>query len=167
MGCRSSALALRTVLEAPGFVSGLNDLTVMREPVEQCGCHFCVAKHARPFAEGEIGGDNDGGALIELADQMEQQLTACLRERQIAKLIENDKVETTKVIGGPALFAVACFRFQTVDQVNDIVETASCSISDKRTSNGDGQMGFAGTRANDKNRIALVRHKRAVSQFPQ
>jgi hypothetical protein len=31
-----------------------------------------------PFAEGQIGGDEDGSALVELADEVEQELTAGL-----------------------------------------------------------------------------------------
>src|SRR5580704_10663508 len=39
------------VFEAPGLVAGLDDLAVMREAIEQRGCHLGVAEHARPFAE--------------------------------------------------------------------------------------------------------------------
>lgn len=45
-----------------------------------------------PFAKGEIDHHDDGGAFVELADQMEQQLTAGLDEGQIAELIEHDEV---------------------------------------------------------------------------
>ena len=75
----SSALALRAGLEAPGFVAGLDDLAVVGEPVEQCGCHLGVAEDGWPFAEGEIGGDDDRGALIEAADQVEEELAAITR----------------------------------------------------------------------------------------
>ena len=40
-------------------VAGLDDLAVMGEPVEECRGHLGVAEDARPFAEGEIGGDDD------------------------------------------------------------------------------------------------------------
>ena len=51
-------------LEAPGVVAGLDDIAVMCEAVEQ-GCrHLGVAEHAGPFAEGEVRGDDDGGALV-------------------------------------------------------------------------------------------------------
>jgi hypothetical protein len=43
-----------------------------------------IAEHARPFAKGEIGRDDHRGPLIEAADQMEQELSASLGERQIA-----------------------------------------------------------------------------------
>lgn len=46
---------------------------------------------------------------------MEEELTSGLRERQIAKLIEDDEVEAREVIGYSTLLAVACFRFQAID----------------------------------------------------
>jgi len=55
------------MLEAPAFVAGLHDVAMMRE-----------AKDARPFAEGEIVRDDDRGALIDTADQVEQKLSASL-----------------------------------------------------------------------------------------
>ena len=33
----------------------------MGEPIEQCGRHFGIAEHACPFAEAEVGGDDDAG----------------------------------------------------------------------------------------------------------
>ena len=48
----------------------------MREPVEQgCG-HLGIAEHVCPFAEAEVGGDDDAGALVEFAQQVEQQCAA-------------------------------------------------------------------------------------------
>ena len=73
--------------ETIGLVAGFHDVAVMREPVEQgCG-HLRVAEHAGPFGEGQVGGDDHTGALVELREQMEQQRPRRLRERQIAKLV--------------------------------------------------------------------------------
>jgi hypothetical protein len=62
------------------------------QPVEQRGGHLGVAKHAWPFAEGEIGGDDNGSSLVEPADEMEQELPAGLGKGQISELVENDEV---------------------------------------------------------------------------
>ena len=43
----------------------------MGETIEKCGGHFRVAKDAGPFAEAQVGGDDDAGALIELAQEVE------------------------------------------------------------------------------------------------
>lgn len=76
----SLALALRAVLEAPGFVSGLDNLTMVRQAVEKCRRHLGIAEHRWPFTEGQVCGDDDRGALVESADQVEQELTSGLSE---------------------------------------------------------------------------------------
>ena len=97
---RSSA-----VLEAPALVAGLDDVAAVGEAVEQRGRHFGIDEDARPFAESEIGGDDDRGPLVETADQVEEQLAASLREGQIAEFVEDDEVETREIVGEPTLAA--------------------------------------------------------------
>ena len=63
-GCGDGASAgglviVATALEAPAFVSGFDDVTVVSEAIEQCGGHLGVGKYAWPFTEGEIGGEDD------------------------------------------------------------------------------------------------------------
>ena len=91
------------VLEAPAFVAGLDDVAVMGEAIEQRGRHLRIAEDARPFAEGEIGGDDDRRSLIEPADEMEQQLPAGLGEGEIAEFVEDDEVEAGEIIGEAVL----------------------------------------------------------------
>lgn len=61
---------------------------MMGEPVEQSRRHLGVTEDAGPFAEVEIGCDDDRGAFVEAADQMEQELPAGLGEGEIAKFIQ-------------------------------------------------------------------------------
>ena len=69
-----------SVLEAPALVAGLDDVAVVGEPVEESGGHLGIAEDRWPFAEGQVGGDDDGCAFIKLADQMEQELPASLSD---------------------------------------------------------------------------------------
>jgi hypothetical protein len=71
----------------------------MGETIEQRGRHLRIAEYARPFAEGKVGGDDDRGALIEPADQREQQLPAGPSERQTAQFVENEEVEAGEIVG--------------------------------------------------------------------
>ena len=57
---------LGAVLEAPALVAGLDDFAVVGQPVEERGGHLGVAEDARPLAEGQVGGDDDGSALYPL-----------------------------------------------------------------------------------------------------
>jgi hypothetical protein len=72
-GCGGGASAgcgviVSSAFEAPAVVAGLDDIAVVGQAVEQCGSHLCVSEYARSFAEGEIRGDDDRGALVEPAD---------------------------------------------------------------------------------------------------
>lgn len=52
----------------------------------------------------KVGRDDDAGAFIQVADQVEQQLPARARKRQISKLIEHYQVEPRELSRqGPAL----------------------------------------------------------------
>src|SRR6516225_4298857 len=155
----------RPYLEAPALVSGLDNFAVMGQPVEQRGRHLGVAEHAWPFAEGQVGGDDDGSALVEPADQMKEQLSTGLGEWEIAELIEHDKVETGQVIGEPPLPAGAGFALQSVDEVDDGVKAASGAAANAGPRDGYGQMRLAGAGAADQDSVALLGKKGAIGQL--
>jgi hypothetical protein len=46
----------RAVLESEAVVSGLEDVAVVGQAVELCGCHLGIAEHTGLFAEAEVGG---------------------------------------------------------------------------------------------------------------
>ena len=121
-GPQVDRLPLGPILEAPGVVSGLDDLAVVRQTIEERGGHLGVAEDGRPFAEGQVGGDDDRGALVEPADEVEQQLASGLGEGQVAELVEDDEVAPGQLIGEPALAAGAGFGLEPVDQVDDVEE---------------------------------------------
>ena len=62
-----------TVFEPPAGVAGLDDVAVMGDAIEERGGHLGIAEHGRPLAERQVGGDDYRGALVKLADEMEQQ----------------------------------------------------------------------------------------------
>jgi len=71
---------------------------MMGQAVEQRSGHFRVSEDRRPFAEVEVGRHDDRGAFVEAADEMEQQLTARLREGEIAEFIEDQEVEAAQLL---------------------------------------------------------------------
>lgn len=79
------------VLEAVAVVVGLDDVAVVREPIEQRGGHLGIAEDARPLRETQVGGDHDAGSLVGAAEQMEQQRAAGLRERQVTEFVEKNR----------------------------------------------------------------------------
>ena len=97
---------------------------MMREAVEQRGGHLGITENGRPFAEGEIGRDDDRGAFVETADQVEQELSAGLREGEIAKLVEDDEVEAREIVSEPPLTARSPLGFEPVDEIDGVEEAA-------------------------------------------
>jgi hypothetical protein len=62
---------------------------VVGEAVEERRCHLGVAEDCGPFAEGEVGGDDDRRLFVEPADPVEEELAADLGEGQVAELIQD------------------------------------------------------------------------------
>jgi len=52
------------VFEAPGFAAGVDDVGAVGEPVDDGLGEPDVGEDFRPFAEGEVGGDDQTAALV-------------------------------------------------------------------------------------------------------
>src|ERR1700745_2716038 len=102
----------------------------MSQPLEQRRGHLGVAEDGRPFAEGEVGGDDDRGTLVEPADEVEQELTAGLSERQNAECIENDEVHTGQVVGEAALATSTGLGLEAIDEIDHVVEPTAGATAD-------------------------------------
>ena len=136
----------------------------MREAIEERGRHFGIAEHARPFAEGEVCRHDDGRALVQAADQMEQKLAASLGEGQITEFVENDEVRAGKIIGEPALASSSGLGFEAIDEIDCREKAAARTGADAGTGDGDRQMGFAGSRAADEHDVALLNDEAAAGE---
>src|SRR6202040_100374 len=153
------------VFEAPALVAGFDDFAMMGQAVEERRRHLGVAKYTGPIAKGQIGGDDDRGALVEPADQMKEQLAAGLSEGQIAELVENNEVHAGEIFGEPPLPTGAGFALQPIDEVDHGVEAAPGAAADAGPRNSYRQMRLAGAGSADQHRIALFGEKGAARQI--
>src|SRR5699024_11225541 len=88
-----SARAAGSALGEPiGLAVHLEDVDVMGEPIEERAGQALLAEGRRPLVEGQVRGDDGGGALVPLADQLEEQLCAGLRERHEAELVDDQEL---------------------------------------------------------------------------
>ena len=88
----------------------------MSEAVEQRGRHLRVTEHGGPLAKAEIGRDDDAGALVELAQQMEEQRSAGGAERQVAQLVEDDEIGVGKSRRDLSRLSLKLLLFESVDE---------------------------------------------------
>ena len=104
-----------SVFEAPAGVAGLDDVAVMGQAIEHGGSHLGIAEDLGPIGEGKIGGDEQRGVLIGLADQMEQELTAGLAEREIAEFVDDDEIVAQQLLGQAATAAGGFLLLELVE----------------------------------------------------
>ena len=80
------------LLEPVGIVAGFDDMAMMGQPIQKRRGEFGITEYAAPFGEGQVGRDDDARSLIEPREQVKQQCSARLRERQIPEFIENHQI---------------------------------------------------------------------------
>lgn len=151
--------------EAPAFVAGLDDVAVVGKAVEERGGHLGIPEDARPFAEREVRGDDDRGALIEAADEVEEQLPTGLCEGKVAELVEDQEVEAAEEIGGAALAVGSGFGVELVDQVHDVEEPAAGAVAEAGPSDRDGKVRLPRSGAPDQHHVALLLEEGAAGQI--
>ena len=68
------------VPEPVGVVAGLDDVAVVRQPIQQRRGHLGVDEDVGPLGEHQVGRDHHAGVLVQLRQQVEQQRPAGLAE---------------------------------------------------------------------------------------
>ena len=135
------------------------------DAVEQRGGHLGIAENADPFAELQVGGNDQRGLFVELADQVKQQCATRVGKRQIAQLIQNYGIDMQQLLGQVAGFALLLFALQLVDQIDGVVETQAFALVDGGDAQGGGQVGFACARAADQDQVVRAVHKGGAGQL--
>src|ERR1700722_12323520 len=147
----------RAVLEAEAVVSGFENVAAVGETIEWRGRHLRVAEHGCPLAKAEISRDDDAGALVELAEQMEEQRSAGGAERQVTKLVEDDKIGVGEPGGDLAGFALKLLLFESVDEFDGGEEPdALAVVLDRLDADRGGEMRLACAGAADQDDIMGV-----------
>jgi len=123
------------------------------EAVDRRRRHFRVAEDSGPFAEVEVRRDDDAGAFVELAQQVERQRAAGGAERagrlfrnrrEVAKLVEDDEVGVGEASGDLPGFSLVFFLFKGVDEFDGREEPDALAVMlDGLDADRGGQMRLA------------------------
>ncbi|CAE6862443.1 hypothetical protein R75777_08096 [Paraburkholderia nemoris] len=127
---------------------------MVRKPVEQRRRHLCISKHTGPLSEAQVGGNDDAGSFVELAEQVEQHGAAGLAERQIAEFVENHKIGIHESRGELSGLAHELLLFERIDQLDggEEAHTASMVLESLHTDRGC-QMGLSSARSTYQNDV--------------
>lgn len=102
---------------------------------------FASPKTAGHSPKARFAVDDDRGAFVEAADEVEEKLAAGLGERQIYQIVYDDEVEHGDKVGELSPFAVERLRLEPVDQIDDVVEESARAVSDQGAGKRDRQVG--------------------------
>ncbi len=139
----------------------------MGKVVEQGGGHLGVTEHRGPFAEAEVGCDDDAGALVKLAQQLEQQRSARGAERQVSQFIQDHEVKLGQAFGNLPGLALGLFLLKDVDQLAGGEEADfAAMVLDGLNADGLCKVSLAGGRATDQNDVLGTIHELAAVQGP-
>ena len=133
----------------------------MGPAIEQGGRHLGGAEHSGPLAEAQVGADDGAGALIELAEQVEEQGAAGGAERQVSELVQDHEIQPDQALGDLASPSLRLFLLQCIDEFDgreepDLLAVMLDGLDTKRRRD----MGLAGSRTADQdNVVVLLCHK--------
>ena len=94
----------------------LEDVDVVGEAIEERAGEALGAEHLGPFVEGQIGGDQGRAPLVALAEHLEQQLGAGLRQRHEAEFVDDQKLVGGELLLEPQQLLVIAGLDEFVDQ---------------------------------------------------
>ena len=136
-------------------------------PVEECCCHFCIAEDLRPFTYAEVGLNDNAGALVELAQKVEQQRTARQAERQIAEFIKDIQVDFGQHLDHLPSLPNGFLLFQRIDEFDAQVESHFASVMlNGLDADSCSDMAFASSRPTDQNNVFRFLYELATMEIP-
>ncbi len=69
-----------------------DDVTVVKQPVQDCGRDDCITEYSTPFTDGTVRGDEHCASLVAPADQLKEQMRCIGLERQVAEFVDNQQL---------------------------------------------------------------------------
>src|SRR5882757_4552041 len=115
LSCLWLALASPALFRPIAVAVHFEDVDVVGQSVEQRTGQPLGPEHAGPLVERQIAGDDGGAALVALAEDLEQQLAAGRRQRDIAEFIDDQQLVTSQL----ALQAQQALLVSGLDQLMD------------------------------------------------
>src|SRR4051794_39539876 len=115
-GDGSCALAGEAVAEAPGLVAGVDDVRAVGEPVDDGFGEAGVVEDLGPFAEWEVGGDDQRSAFVAFGEDLEEELGGAGGQGEIAELVQDDELGSGVARDDAGEFAAAFGFLELVGQ---------------------------------------------------
>src|SRR5690606_4537458 len=123
---------------------GRDDGGAVGEAIDERGGELLVSgEDLGPLAEGEIGRDDDGAALVARREEIEEELASGAIEGDEAELVDDEELEASETaLEARELALVAGFE-QGADEVGRTPEGDVATLAHRLDAKRDGEVGFA------------------------
>ena len=153
------------LLEAVAVGVHLQDVDVVGEPVQQSAGEPLGAEDLGPFVEGQVAGDERRVAFVALADGLEEQLGAGLRQRHVAQLIDDQQFVGGDLLLEPEQSLFVSGLDQFADQCGGGDEADAMPALAGRQAERQRDVRLAGAAVAQQQDVFLARQELAACQF--
>src|SRR3984957_4802105 len=91
-GGRLDEAALSLGAEPVAVAPDGQDVTVVQEPVEDCGRDDRIGEYDAPFSKAAVRGDHHGAGFVGAAERLEKQASRVWLQRQVAELVDDQQL---------------------------------------------------------------------------
>ena len=116
------------VVEAPGLVAGVDDVCSVGDAVDDGLGEARVGEDLGPFAEREVGRDDQRCSLVALGDDLEDELCCTVGECEVSELVEDDELGAGVARDDAAELAAALGCLQLVREGGECGEAHAASL---------------------------------------
>src|SRR3954451_6167586 len=119
---------LEAVAEAPGLGAGVDDVGLVGDAVDDGLGETGVGEDLGPFAEGQVGGDDQAAAFVAFGDDLEDELGSALGQGQVAQLIQADELGAGVAADDAGKLAAALGFLEFVGQAGEGGEADAAAL---------------------------------------
>lgn len=153
------------MFKAIALGSEFKDVAGVCEPVKESAQESVIVKDLRPFCEGQVGGDENGAALVALGEKGEEHLRTLLRERDKAEFINDNELLFEESILQTAKGLVLLRFDELVDEGSGGEKPDFVSRFASGIAKSGSDMGFASANFANENSILIFADELTASEF--
>ena len=134
----------------------LEDRRVVDEAIDGGERHGGIGEDLAPFAEGLVGGDEDGAALVAGADQLEQDAGLGLVLGDVGEVVEDQEVEAVEPVDGGLERQFAAGDLKLLDEVGGPREEDLPSVLDQGEPDRRGQVALSAAGRSEQEQVGAL-----------
>ena len=124
----------------------VDDVTVVQEPIDECGGHDLVAQDLAPLLEPFVGREHGGCALVAAVDELEEEHRAGLADGQVADLVDDQERGIGEDFEAASQLAGGLGFFERGDEVGQSAVVDSAPALSRGNGEADREMRLADAR---------------------